>query len=168
MIRDGTGSTGFSPRHGFGASSLMMVRWSISKSQRHLTHHCTSKTTKFAVNFLETFLVLLICLFRYLIFVNAPLLVDMPPAKRRRVAEASEAPADQATQQGTTHHKPTDVPSQEAPQLEDRPDGSTNNVASELVSGVVEKNKERQDRFKALQARAVSLDASHMRNEDEL
>ena len=103
-----------------------------------------------------------------MIFVNAPLLVDMPPAKRRRVAEASEAPTEQATQQGTTHHKPTDVPSQAAPELEDRPDGSTNNVAPKLASGVVEKNKERQDRFKALQARAVSLDAHHMRSEDAL
>lgn len=80
----------------------------------------------------------------------------MPPSKRRRITEPSESTAEEVAHEGTAKDAATARPLQAASQTAVQIEESTEAKASELASDIAEKNKERQDRFKALQARAVS------------
>ncbi|SLM41099.1 pre-mrna-splicing factor syf2 [Lasallia pustulata] len=78
----------------------------------------------------------------------------MPPSKRRRVSESSEAPMEEADHGATANDESTVTPIQAAAQVESKPDETTSTKVSESASDTADKNRERQDRFKALQARA--------------
>ena len=72
----------------------------------------------------------------------------MPSAKRRKVAPASEPQSSNAQENGTSNTTDTEKPYNAS---ED-----TNPAPANGEPAVVDKIKERQERFKALQARAVS------------
>lgn len=80
----------------------------------------------------------------------------MPPSKRRRITEPSESPADEVVRESTANDEAPGTPLQAASQTAVQTEENTNDTASALASDIADKNKERQDRFKALQARAVS------------
>ena len=80
---------------------------------------------------------------------------NMPPSKRRRVPDSPEAPAIEIARQATADES-TAAPPLANSQIDSSSEGTTKKIALEPVSDIAEKNKERQDRFKALQARAVS------------
>ncbi|KAI4121947.1 MAG: hypothetical protein LQ347_006688 [Umbilicaria vellea] len=78
----------------------------------------------------------------------------MPPSKRRRITEPSESPADEVVRESTANDEAPGTPLQAASQTAVQTEENTNDTASALASDIADKNKERQDRFKALQARA--------------
>lgn len=77
----------------------------------------------------------------------------MPPAKRRKLAPASETQDSNTAEDTTQRSEQPD--STEQSQQGDRPDPEPP-VATATEASLADKNKERQERFKALQARAVS------------
>lgn len=63
---------------------------------------------------------------------------------------------EEADHGATANDESTVTPIQAAAQVESKPDETTSIKVSESASDTADKNRERQDRFKALQARAVS------------
>ena len=85
---------------------------------------------------------------------------NMPASKKRKL---TEAPATAGEAQSASSVMDTDRTAASYPNLDELPDetqgelGQGTEVAEPPAADVTAKTKERQDRFKALQARAVSL-----------